>query len=88
MELITTLSKIKNKICTTADARCRAIGLIEGLCRYKTILIAKMYLWIFQKTTPLSKYLQGHVVNMITSYQTVQMTLEELKINARDFSSM
>ncbi|VVC43792.1 Hypothetical protein CINCED_3A010399 [Cinara cedri] len=65
VELITTLIEIK------------AIGLIEGLCKYETVLTAQIYLWIFQKTTPLSKYLQGHGA-----------TLEEPKLNARDFSSV
>jgi len=32
--------------------------------------------------------LQGYGVNMMTSYQMVKATLEDLKINARDFSSV
>ncbi|VVC40398.1 Hypothetical protein CINCED_3A021824 [Cinara cedri] len=88
VELITTLIEIKNNPSTTADARFKAIGLIEGLCKYETVLIAQIYLQIFQKTTSLSKYLLGHGINMMTSYQMVQVTLEELKLNARDFSSI
>lgn len=55
---------------------------------YETILTAQIYLRIFQKTTPLSKYLQGHGINMMTSFQMVQATLEELKLNVCDFASV
>jgi len=62
--------------------------LIQGLCKYETILTAQIYLRIFLKTTPLSKYLQGHGVNMMTYFQMVQSTLEELKLDTRDFSNV
>jgi len=88
VELLTTLIEIKNDVSITADARYKAIGLIEGLCKYETILTAQIYLRIFQKTTPLSKYLQGHGINMMTSFQMVQATLEELKLDVRDFASV
>jgi len=88
VKLLTTLFEIKNDVSITADARYKAIGLIEGLCKYKTILTAQIYLRIFQKTTPLSKYSQGHRINMMTSYQMVQATLEELKLDVRDFSNV
>ncbi|VVC43150.1 Hypothetical protein CINCED_3A003119 [Cinara cedri] len=88
MELITTLIQIKNNLSIIADARFKTIGLIEGLCKYEIVLTAQIYLRIFLKTTPLFKYLQGHGVNIITSYQMVQATLEEFKLNARDFSSV
>ncbi|CAI6370655.1 unnamed protein product [Macrosiphum euphorbiae] len=42
-----------------------------------------MYLRIFKKTTPLSKYLQGHGVNIIAAYQMVKQTLNDLQDCAR-----
>ncbi|XP_029346104.1 uncharacterized protein LOC115034206 [Acyrthosiphon pisum] len=44
-----------------------------------------MYLRIFKKTTPLSKYLQGHGVNIIAAYQMVKQTLNDLQDCARQF---
>jgi len=88
VELLTTLTEIKNNSTIKPDARFEAIGFIEGLCKYETILTANIYLLIYQKTTPLSKYLQGYGVNIMTSYQMVKATLEDLKINVLDFSSI
>lgn len=80
VELLITLIEIKNNCSITADARYKVIGLIEGLCKYETILSAQIYLCIFQKTTPLSKYLQSPGINMMTTYQMVQATLESLNL--------
>lgn len=88
VELLTTLTEIKNNLSITADARYKAIGLIEGLYKYETILTDQIYLRIFQKTTPLFKCLQGYGVNMMTSYQIFQATLEEFKLDARGFSNV
>lgn len=47
-----------------------------------------MYLKFFQKTTPLSKYLQGHGINIVTAYHIVKQTFEDLRKISRDFSSI
>jgi hypothetical protein len=69
VELLTTytLIEIKNSHSITADVQYKAIGLIEGLCKYETILTAQIYLRSFQKTTLHSKYLKGYGVNMMIS---------------------
>lgn len=68
MGLITTLTEIKNNLSIAADARYKIKGLVEGLCKYETILTAQIYLRIFLKLIQLLKYLQDHGVNMMTSY--------------------
>ena len=45
-----------------------------------------MYLRIFEKTTPLSKYLQGQGINIMTAYQMVTQTLQDLRKCTREFS--
>lgn len=79
VDLITTLDEIENNLGITPDARFKAKNLKEGLLKYETILTAQMYLRIFKKTTPLSKYLQGHGVNIIAAYKMVKQTLNDLQ---------
>ena len=45
-----------------------------------------MYLRIFEKTTPLSKYLQGKGIDIMTAYQMVTQTLQDLRKCSREFS--
>ncbi|KAL4120273.1 hypothetical protein QTP88_012995 [Uroleucon formosanum] len=40
------------------DCGCTAMSLLQSLTKFKTILTAQLYLKIFQRITPLSKYLQ------------------------------
>jgi hypothetical protein len=87
-ELVTSLEKICENSKIKPEARLKAIGFIEGLCKYETILIAQIYLRIFNITTPLSKYLQGHDVNFIAAFQMVNQTLNSLKNINRDFTSI
>lgn len=82
--LLTTLNEIEHSPILTADARL-AIGLKEGLCKFETILTAVIYLCVFQNTTPLSKFLQGDRVNIMTSYKIIMVTLDYLKEIRRDF---
>jgi len=88
VDLIKTLDEIENNLGITLDARYMAKNLKEVLLKYETILTAQMYLRIFKKTTPLSKYLQGHGVNIISAYQMVKQTLYDLQDFARQFHSI
>ncbi|KAL4143886.1 hypothetical protein QTP88_006140 [Uroleucon formosanum] len=69
-----------------SEARFKASGLKAGLCKYEIILTAQMYLRIFEKTTPLSKYHQGKEINIMTAYQMVTQTLQDLRKCTREFS--
>lgn len=88
IELLTTLNVIEKNSTIKPDAKFKAVGLKEGLCKYETVLTAEIYLRIFQKTTSLSKYLQGHGVNIMASYKMVIATLNDLKQIKRDFVSV
>ena len=56
MDVILTLSVLQGKDSMKTSARVKARGFIEGLLRYETILTAQIFLRIFEKTSPLSKY--------------------------------
>jgi len=88
VDLVTTLDEIENNLDITPDARFKTKNLKEGLLKYETILTAHMYLRIFKKSTPLSKYLQGHGVNIIAAYQMVKQTLNDLQNCVRQFHSI
>ncbi|KAL4082844.1 hypothetical protein QTP88_029500 [Uroleucon formosanum] len=66
-------------LCIKSEARFKASGVKAGLCKYEIILTAQMYLRIFEKTTPLFKYLQGKEINIMTAYQMCQLK-EEFEI--------
>ncbi|KAL4153880.1 hypothetical protein QTP88_001713 [Uroleucon formosanum] len=88
VELVTSFEEICENSKIKPEARLKAIGFIEGLCKYETILTAQIYLRIFNITTPLSKYLQGHGVNFVAAFQMVNQTLNSLKNINRDFTSI
>jgi len=87
-ELITSLKEICENTNIKPEARLKASGFMKGLCKYDTILTAQIYLRIFNKTTPLSKYLQGYGVNLVSAHQMVTQTLNDLKKIDRDFPSI
>ncbi|KAF0697077.1 zinc finger MYM-type protein 1-like, partial [Aphis craccivora] len=88
VELITSLEEIRENTNIKPEARLKANGFMEGLCKYETILTSQIYLRIFNKTTPLSKYLQGYGVNLVSAHQMVTQTLNDLKKIDRDFLSV
>lgn len=88
VELITSLEEICENTNIKPEARLKASGFMEGLCKYETILTAQIYLRIFNKTTPLSKYLQGYGVNLVSAHEMVTQTLNDLKKIDRDFPSI
>ena len=88
VELITSLEDICENTSIKPETRLKASGFMEGLCKYETILTAQIYLRIFNKTTPLSKYLQGYGINLVSAHQMVTQTLNDLKKIDRDFPSI
>jgi hypothetical protein len=57
--LIIALKKIEQKPNLNPDIRLKASNFISFFLKYETILIAHMYMKIFQITGPLLKYLQN-----------------------------
>lgn len=57
----------------------------DGLLRYETVLTAQIFLRIFDHTTPLSKYFQTEMMNILSAHRMVIATHESI---ARDFISV
>jgi hypothetical protein len=52
------------------------------------VITAKIFLRIFELTTPLSKYLQTSGLDILKAYHMVSQTCSELKKIARDFDAI
>lgn len=70
------------------SARVKANEFTEGLLRYETILTAQVFLWVFEKMLPPSKYLQSSGLDILSTHRMVLATQEELKGMSRDFESI
>lgn len=62
-----------------------AQNLVRRLCSYDRILTAQTFLQIFERTTPLSNYLQTSGIDLLKAHSMLQSTLPDLKSYARDF---
>lgn len=88
VNLILTLSTIQSDQHFKPDVRVKAKAYIESLCKYETILTAKIFLRIFEISTPLSKYLQTSGLDIIKSFQMISQSFSQLKIMQRDFAEV
>lgn len=70
------------------DVRVKAKAYLEGLLKYETILTAKIYLRIFEITSPLSKYLQTAGLDLLKAYYIVHKSCTELRKMVRDFDDV
>lgn len=70
IEVLRTLDRCQGQENLKTTARVKTKGYLEGLRRYETVLTAQLFLRIFEVTTPLSKYLQTHLVS-VKSYVAV-----------------
>lgn len=70
-----------------SSTRFTAGSLLEKLIKFETVLTGKMYLRLFEFTSPLSKYLQTNGMDVIQAHRMVLKTNEELKKIARDYQS-
>lgn len=77
--LIIALTKIEQKPNLNPDIRSKASNFISSFLKYETILIAHMYMKIFQITGPLSRYLQSSKLDLLKCQQMVTSALESLK---------
>lgn len=85
VEVVSTLSAIMNLKTLASNARSKAKGYRDGLRRYETVLTAQLFLWIFEFTSPLSKYLQTTGMDILSAHRMFSTTHDSLKKIARDF---
>ena len=64
------------------------IFLRDRLFRFKSVLSAQLFSRIFEKITPLSKYLQTKQMDVLKSHQMVQSTIASLEEISRDFTDL
>jgi hypothetical protein len=86
--VIITLATIQQNLKFKPEVRVKAIAYLESLCKYETVITAKIFLRIFELTTPLSKYLQTSGLDILKAYHMVSQTCSELKKIARDFDAI
>lgn len=71
-----------------SDTRSTANSLLKALMKYETVMTAQLFLKIFSRTTPLSKYLQTEGMYILQAQLMTDSTVEELKKEARNFKSV
>lgn len=86
--MVLTLTNIEEMASQKPNVRVKARGFKEALLKYETILTAQTFLYVFEKTSPLSKYLQTSGLDILTAHRMVVETQEALQKNARDFDSV
>ena len=88
IDVLCTLSAIQDQTTVKSNVRSKARGYKDGLLRHETILTAQLFLRIFEKTTPLSKYLQTGGMDILSAHRMVMSTHEALKEMERDFQTV
>ncbi|KAL4113078.1 hypothetical protein QTP88_016768 [Uroleucon formosanum] len=78
-DLLLVLTKIVQNPNLNPDVRSKASNFISCFIKYETILVAHMYMKIFQITGPLSRYLQSNKLDLLKCQQMVTSALENLK---------
>ncbi len=88
VQLVLILHEIQEDREFKPDIRCQARGFLEALCKYETVLCAQLFLRIFEKTTPFSKYLQTKGIDLLKVHRLYQETVKDLEGYSRDFNSI
>lgn len=86
--LVTTLKHISSSHSIKNDIKCNALSLMKHLLSYKTVITAQVYLRIFERTTPLSKYLQTNGMDILQAQRMVNTTIKDLETISRDFKEV
>ena len=86
--MIISVLKIEENVEFVADVRAKARNLKQSLLKYETILLAQIFLNIFNITEPLSKYLQTQDIDILKSYQLVSSALAQLRAIQRDINNI
>lgn len=86
--LVLTLKAVQLDTTMKPTARAKVKGYIEGLLKYETILTAQIFLRIFERTSPLSKYLQTSGMDLLTTHSLVVGPDDGLKKCVQDFNTI
>lgn len=87
IDLIMALEEMSFSMEFNSSTRFTAGSLLEKLIKFETVLTGKMYLKLFEFTSPLSKYLQTNEMDVVQAHRMVLKTNEELKKISRDYQS-
>lgn len=85
VDVLHTLSAIKDVKAISTTARVNAMGYITQLQQYETTLTAQIFLSIFHVTSPVSKYLQTSGMDILTAHRIIVAAETQLKDKSRDF---
>jgi len=75
------LEEMSSSLEFNSSTRFTAGSLLEKLIKFETVLTGKMYLRLFEFTSPFSKYFQTNGMDVIQAHRMVLKTNEELKKN-------
>ena len=78
VDLISALEKIESDSRSKSDARLNAQSYREMFLKYETILTAFIFKYIFNVTTPLSKYLQTSGLEILKAFNMVKTSINKL----------
>lgn len=87
-QLIIALHKISKSETMKPEIRAKADGLKQNFLKFKTICTAQIFLQIFERTTPLSNYLQTKGADILKVHNMVQATLKEIQEKLGDFEEI
>ncbi|KAL7880601.1 hypothetical protein SRHO_G00028550 [Serrasalmus rhombeus] len=88
VDLLLTLVAIKGDDTMKSAVRAKAKGHMETLMKYEVILTAQIFLHIFKHTSPLSKFLQTHGMDILAAQRLVEGTEDSLNKYVRDFEGV
>lgn len=70
-----------------STVRTKARGFTETLLKFETVLTAQIFLRIYHRTSPLSKYLQTQGMGILSAQSLVEGTEQNLKQCVRNFEA-
>lgn len=86
--VVPALKKIADCTEFSAEIRHKANSLLNRFLSFEVILTAMTYLRIFEKTTPVSDYLQTKGLHFVQAWRQISMVTSSLKKIQRDFNSV
>lgn len=86
--LISVMSKIANSDKFNREPRFKAITLKDSFLKYSFVMTSQLYLRIFERISPLSKYLQTSEMDLVQAYRMVSSTTTYLQEISRDFQKV
>ena len=83
--MVVTLKHVGESADFSLSVRHEATILGDNLCKFQTVLVAFVYIRIFDITTPVSDYLQTSGLDLLQAWRMVADATMRLKIISRDF---